>query len=133
MQKRNLLFGAALVLTVGAAGCASDAIGGDGAQMNSDYSAQGMVPLFQVDPVWPKPLPNHWIMGATIGVDVDSHDNIWLVHRNTPDQFVARTDMGCALRVLLRETERFEWAGVPEYLPDSGNTSPSALPVRAIR
>jgi DNA-binding beta-propeller fold protein YncE len=93
MQKRNLIFGAALALTVGAAGCASEAIGGDAA-MNSDYQAAGMVPTFQVDPFWPKPLPNHWIMGATIGVDVDSHDNIWLVHRNTPDQFAANTEAG---------------------------------------
>ena len=93
MHKRNAILCAALVLTVGAAGCASDAIGGNEV-MNTDYSAEGMVPLFQVDPFWPKPLPNHWIMGATIGVDVDSHDNIWLVHRNTPDQFAANTEAG---------------------------------------
>ena len=28
----------------------------------------GDVPLFEVDPLWPKPLPNHWILGSTIGV-----------------------------------------------------------------
>lgn len=48
-------------------------------------------------------------------------------------QFVARTDMACALRVLLQEVERFELAGVPDYLPDSGNTSARTLPVRAVR
>ena len=53
-----------------------------------------MVPMFVVDPLWPKNLPDHWLMGATIGVDVDSSDTIWLVHRNTPDQFVARTEVG---------------------------------------
>src|SRR6187549_3178307 len=29
------------------------------------------VPTFEVDPLWPKPLPNHWILGQTIGVAVD--------------------------------------------------------------
>ena len=27
----------------------------------------GDVPIFEVDPLWPKPLPNHWILGNTIG------------------------------------------------------------------
>ena len=48
-------------------------------------------------------------------------------------QFVARTDMACALKVLTRHVTRFEWAGTPEYLPDSGNTSPVSLPIRLIR
>jgi DNA-binding beta-propeller fold protein YncE len=38
-------------------------------------------PVFEVDPIWPKPLPNHWILGATIGVAVDAQDHIWVVHR----------------------------------------------------
>jgi hypothetical protein len=39
------------------------------------------VPEFQVDPFWPKPLPNHWIVGAVVGVDVDERDHVWIVHR----------------------------------------------------
>jgi DNA-binding beta-propeller fold protein YncE len=38
-------------------------------------------PMFEVDPLWPKPLPNHWILGQTIGVAVDAQDHIWIVHR----------------------------------------------------
>jgi hypothetical protein len=38
-------------------------------------------PSFEVDPMWPKPLPNHWIMGNVIGVSVDSSDHIWIIHR----------------------------------------------------
>ena len=38
-------------------------------------------PRFAVDPLWPKPLPNHWLLGSTIGVDVDAQDHIWIVHR----------------------------------------------------
>ena len=40
-----------------------------------------MAPLFEVDPFWPKPLPEHWLLGATIGLDVDDEDNVWIVHR----------------------------------------------------
>jgi DNA-binding beta-propeller fold protein YncE len=38
-------------------------------------------PMFEVDPLWPKPLPNHWILGNTIGVSADAQDNIWIIHR----------------------------------------------------
>jgi DNA-binding beta-propeller fold protein YncE len=38
-------------------------------------------PRFEVDPLWPKPLPNHWIIGAAVGVSVDAQDHIWIVHR----------------------------------------------------
>ena len=38
-------------------------------------------PLFEVDPLWPKPLPNHWLLGSTIGVWVDDQDNVWIIHR----------------------------------------------------
>ena len=39
------------------------------------------MPTFEVDPLWPKPLPNHWVLGQTIGVAVDGRDHIWIVHR----------------------------------------------------
>src|SRR5437868_1865808 len=51
-------------------------------QPNSSVSAATVqAPRFEVDPMWPKPLPNHWVMGATIGVSVDAQDHIWIVHR----------------------------------------------------
>jgi DNA-binding beta-propeller fold protein YncE len=40
-------------------------------------------PRFEVDPLWPKPLPNHWILGSTIGVWVDSDDHVWIIHRSS--------------------------------------------------
>src|SRR5437763_9392504 len=39
------------------------------------------VPQFEVDTLWPRPLPNHWILGMTVGVAVDAQDHIWIVHR----------------------------------------------------
>jgi DNA-binding beta-propeller fold protein YncE len=38
-------------------------------------------PAFEVDPFWPKPLPNGWLLGSTIGVGVDSRDHVFIVHR----------------------------------------------------
>jgi hypothetical protein len=38
------------------------------------------VPVFRVDPSWPKPLPNHWIVGAVVGVAVDARDRVWITH-----------------------------------------------------
>jgi DNA-binding beta-propeller fold protein YncE len=38
-------------------------------------------PRFEVDALWPKPLPNHWLLGMTIGVSVDAQDHIWIIHR----------------------------------------------------
>jgi len=40
-------------------------------------------PRFEVDPMWPKPLPNHWLLGSTIGVSVDAQDHVWIIHRSS--------------------------------------------------
>jgi DNA-binding beta-propeller fold protein YncE len=39
------------------------------------------VPQFQVDPFWPKPLPNNWVLGQVSGIATDKYDRIWVVHR----------------------------------------------------
>ena len=44
-------------------------------------AAAVQAPRFEVDPFWPKPLPNHWVIGAVIGVAVDGKDNVWILHR----------------------------------------------------
>jgi DNA-binding beta-propeller fold protein YncE len=50
-------------------------------------------PVFEVDPLWPKPLPNHWVLGSTIGVSVDAQDHVWIIHRpqTVEDNFKAAT------------------------------------------
>lgn len=40
-----------------------------------------VAPAFEVDPFWPKPLPNRWVLGSTIGVSVDAQDHVWILHR----------------------------------------------------
>jgi len=53
-------------------------------------------PKFEVDPFWPKPLPNGWVLGTVIGVGVDSRDHVYVVHRNTNKAFDMQTE-GAAL------------------------------------
>lgn len=50
------------------------------------------VPLFEVDPTWPEPLPDHWILGSVIGVGVDSRDHVFVVHRR--ESVNPRTEAG---------------------------------------
>src|SRR5580700_11291043 len=44
-------------------------------------SPSGKTPNFVVDPSWPQPLPNNWILGQIGGLYVDSHDHIWIYNR----------------------------------------------------
>lgn len=44
-------------------------------------TATRAMPRLQVDPFWPKPLPNNWLLGQVAGVAVDSRDHIWIVQR----------------------------------------------------
>ena len=52
-------------------------------------------PRFETDLTWPKPLPNHWIIGSAVGVGVDSRDHVFIIHRgdSTLEQ---RTESGSA-------------------------------------
>ena len=40
-----------------------------------------MAPKFTVDPFWPRPLPNRWLLGQVSGVAVDAQDHVWIVQR----------------------------------------------------
>jgi DNA-binding beta-propeller fold protein YncE len=43
--------------------------------------AQAGVPKFEVDPYWPKPLPERWVTGEIGGVCVDSRDHVFIAQR----------------------------------------------------
>ena len=43
--------------------------------------AQSLLPKFEVDASWPKPLPNLWVIGSVGGVCVDSRDHIFVLNR----------------------------------------------------
>jgi hypothetical protein len=42
--------------------------------------ASAGMPIFQVDPAWPK-LPNNWVVGIVSAVTVDKRDHVWILHR----------------------------------------------------
>jgi DNA-binding beta-propeller fold protein YncE len=41
-------------------------------------------PIFEVAPVWPKPLPNNWSVGPVSGIATGARNHIWIVHRVDP-------------------------------------------------
>ena len=75
-RNRNLRIGMAGVLLLAALGLGQAAL-----ERTAAAQAGVEAPMFEVDPLWPKPLPNHWILGSTIGVTVDNQDHIWIIHR----------------------------------------------------
>jgi DNA-binding beta-propeller fold protein YncE len=75
-MKRNYFTGAATIVATLVALWAGSSL------LHERAEAAGVqAPRFEVDPMWPKPLPNHWVIGAVIGVSVDSSDHIWIIHR----------------------------------------------------
>ncbi len=79
-SKRTRTWGLALAALVIALG-----IGQAVLQNHAEAQARSVqAPLFEVDPLWPKPLPNHWLLGMTIGVWVDELDHVWIIHRGAP-------------------------------------------------
>jgi len=52
-------------------------------------------PAYKVDPFWPKPLPNKWIMQQVPTLTVDKDDHIWVFNRSRqirPDENGASTN-----------------------------------------
>ena len=80
MRTRTFVIGATLVTVLGASWATERALENEvSAQAKSAVQA----PKFEVDPLWPKPLPNHWVLGSTIGVSVDAQDHVWIIHRGS--------------------------------------------------
>ena len=75
-MKRNHYIAAGFVAAIALLGTASALM-----KRAVVHAATVQAPRFEVDPLWPKPLPNHWILGQTIGVSVDANDHIWIIHR----------------------------------------------------
>ncbi len=88
MTKKNALAAGAAIAIIVALGCGQKALD------NTANADAREAPKFVVDPFWPKPLPNHWILGATIGLAVDSRDHVYIIHRR--DTFNERTEIGAA-------------------------------------
>ena len=76
-MRRNAYIGASFAVVIITLAIASSVL-----QRKAAVEAAGVqAPAFEVDPFWPKPLPNHWLIGMTIGVSVDAQEHVWIVHR----------------------------------------------------
>ena len=76
MRTKRLLVGASFAAALLALGALE-------ISLERAAAAQGVVqaPRFEVDPFWPKPMPNNWVLGETIGLGIDGQDHVWIVHR----------------------------------------------------
>jgi len=80
MLQRNFMYGAALAASV------FGLVGGITLLQNAATAQQPAmvdIPMFEVDPLWPKPIPNEGLLGMTIGAAIDAQDNLWVVHRGS--------------------------------------------------
>jgi len=73
---------AVMVATSVACGGASDAGSADMTEVQHEFQlADGQVPQFEPDPLHFALLPNLWVNGQVGGLTIDSHDNLWVLHR----------------------------------------------------
>jgi DNA-binding beta-propeller fold protein YncE len=78
-MKRNVFIGTGFIALLAALGVSQSVLEKQAlAQAGSAITA----PRFEVDPMWPRPLPNGWYIGQTIGVWADTQDHVWIIHRN---------------------------------------------------
>src|SRR6267154_183500 len=92
-RKRNFYVGAAFVSAIVALGACQALLENRAGTSGPTVQA----PMFEVDPLWPKPLPNHWLLGSTIGVWVDEQDHVWIIHRG--DGTLNANERALALKV----------------------------------
>ena len=77
-RKRNVLIGTTFVGILGALVFAQGLME---QKAEAQAAAAVQAPRFEVDPTFPKPLPNNWYQGQSIGLWVDAQDHVWIVHR----------------------------------------------------
>ena len=89
-MRRQVL--AAALSCVAVAACTRVEARNEGAEVQAVQA-----PRFEVDPMWPKPMPNGWLLGSATGVTVDARGNVFVIHRNDIGAvFNGRTEVGAA-------------------------------------
>ena len=89
--KQALCRVATAVICVAAMGCEQPAM----EEATAAGGEETSIPEYKVDPFWPKPLPNDWLIGEIAGLAVDSRDHVWVFHRPgslTSDELGAAQD-----------------------------------------
>ena len=95
VRRRPLIAAALVALVLGGLFAAQSSLGAYA------RTHEVQAPRFEVDPLWPKPLPNHWVLGNVIGVGVDANDHVFIVHRN--DTFDREKEIGAVASPRLSE------------------------------
>lgn len=73
---------AGAVLAALLAGCAAPATNATApGTPTTKTSAGDAAPHYRVDPSWPAPLPNNWILGQVSGIATDAEDHVWVLQR----------------------------------------------------
>ena len=87
LSNRKAFVGAGFVAAIGVLGAGQFLLGEAVAQSGREG------PRFEVNPLWPKPMPNNWVLGQAIGVAVDSNDHIWIIHRGWDPAALDNTEL----------------------------------------
>src|SRR5436309_5668646 len=77
VMNKKWLAGFALVACVIVAGMSSWTVGTSAA---AQEGSSRRYPTFEIDTTWPK-LPNDMVFGNVSKVVIDSHQNVWIIHR----------------------------------------------------
>jgi DNA-binding beta-propeller fold protein YncE len=85
-KNRKLFTGAALVAVLATLGVVQGMLDKAAAQAKQ-------VPRFEVDPFWPKPMPNNEVFGQTIGLGISADDHVWIIHRGNDPGNLDRTEI----------------------------------------
>ncbi len=85
LKSRKVVWSALCVAVIG--------LGVGQAMIERTVAQAKQAPIFEVDPFWPRPMPNNWVMGMTIGVTVDDRDHVWVVHRGNDPGNLDRTEL----------------------------------------
>ena len=85
-KNRKLLTGAAFVGVLATLGVVQGMLDKAAAQAKQ-------VPRFEVDPFWPKAMPNNWVFGQTIGLGVAADDHVLIIHRGNDPGNLDRTEL----------------------------------------
>jgi NHL repeat len=66
---------------------------GVAAEDRHDTKDVKIAPRFRVDPSWPMPLPDNWVIGQIGGIAVDSRDHVWVLQRprSVPERYLGPT------------------------------------------
>jgi len=89
-RKRNLLVGVTFVVALVVLAFTERALQQTAAAQSR---ASVQAPMFEVDPFWPKTMPNNWVFGMTIGLGIDEKDQVWIIHRGNDPNNLDRTEL----------------------------------------